>query len=89
MSSGVSLFWSLLMVIFCLLPVPLSSALTRRMPLTSISKVTSIWGTPRGAGGMPVRSNLPSWWLSLVRGRSPSKTWMVTVLCSSEAVEKI
>ena len=29
------------------------------MPLASMSKVTSIWGTPRGAGGMPVSSNLP------------------------------
>ena len=30
------------------------------MPFASISKVTSICGTPRGAGGMPVSSNLPS-----------------------------
>ena len=29
------------------------------MPLASMSKVTSIWGTPRGAGGIPTRSNLP------------------------------
>jgi hypothetical protein len=33
---------------------------TWRMPLASISKVTSICGTPRGAGGMPVKSNLPN-----------------------------
>ncbi len=32
---------------------------TWRIPLASISKVTSICGTPRGAGGMPVKSNLP------------------------------
>merc|ERR1719319_1571246 len=70
MSSGVSLFWSFVMVIFSLLPVPLSSAETWRMPLASISKVTSIWGTPRGAGGMLLRSNLPRRWLSLVMGNS-------------------
>merc|ERR1719192_1913399 len=51
MSSGVGLFWSLVMVIFSLEPVPLSSAETTRIPLASISKVTSICGTPRGAGG--------------------------------------
>ncbi|KNC26342.1 hypothetical protein FF38_01806 [Lucilia cuprina] len=88
-SSGVRRFWSLVMTIFSLLPVPLSSALTWRIPLASISKLTSIWGIPRGAGGMPVRSNLPNKWLSLVMGRSPSKTWMVTVCWLSEAVEKI
>jgi len=38
-----------------LFPVPLSSAVTLRIPLTSISKVTSICGTPRGAGGMLVK----------------------------------
>ena len=42
------------MVIFCSLPVPRSLALTCRMPLASMSKVTSICGTPRGAGGMSV-----------------------------------
>src|SRR5664279_426518 len=46
----------LVMVIFCSLLVPRSLAVTLRMPLASISKVTSICGTPRGAGGM-----LPSW----------------------------
>jgi hypothetical protein len=34
-------------------------ALTFIIPLASISKVTSIYGTPLGAGGIPVRSNLP------------------------------
>ena len=38
------------------LPVPRSLAETLTMPLASMSKVTSIWGTPRGAGAMP-----PSW----------------------------
>ena len=41
------------MVIFCSLPVPRSLAETFMMPLASMSKVTSTWGTPRGAGGMP------------------------------------
>jgi hypothetical protein len=34
------------------------------MPLASMSKVTSICGTPRGAGGMPSRLNWPRGWLS-------------------------
>ena len=42
------------MVIFFSLPVALSFADTLRMPLASMSNVTSICGTPRGAGGMPV-----------------------------------
>ena len=41
-------------------------------PEASISKVTSIWGTPRGAGGMPLSSNFPRWLLSRVMARSPS-----------------
>ncbi len=45
--------------IFCSLPVALSLAETCRMPLASMSKVTSICGMPRGAGGMPVSWNLP------------------------------
>mmetsp|Transcript_11627 Transcript_11627/g.29822 ORF Transcript_11627/g.29822 Transcript_11627/m.29822 type:complete len:349 (+) Transcript_11627:402-1448(+) len=79
---------SLVMVIFSLFPLPLSSALTLKMPFASTSKVTSIWGTPRGAGGIPWRSNLPSGWLSLVMARSPSKTWMETVDCWSWLVVK-
>merc|ERR1711937_539425 len=72
------------------LPPSFSSSLSWFLrPLTSISKVTSIWGTPRGAGGMLLRSNLPRRWLSFVMGRSPSKTWMVTVGWLSAAVEKI
>ena len=66
MSSSDRRPFSAVMVIFSALPVPLSSADTWRMPFASISKVTSIWGTPRGAGGMPVSSNLPSRWLSCV-----------------------
>jgi hypothetical protein len=36
---------------------------------------TRAWGVPRGAGGMPLRSNWPSLWLSLVMARSPSNTF--------------
>ena len=45
------------MVTFCSLPVALSLALTLTMPFASMSNVTSICGTPRGAGGIPTRSN--------------------------------
>ena len=48
------------MVMFCSLPVPLSLAVTFRIPLASMLKVTSICGTPRGAGGMPSRMKRPS-----------------------------
>ena len=50
-------------VIRCSLPVPRSFADTCTIPLASISKVTSICGTPRGAGGSPVSSNIPSFLL--------------------------
>ena len=49
-----------LMVTFCSLPVAMSRAWTLRMPLASMSNATSILGTPRGAGMMPSRLNLPS-----------------------------
>ena len=52
------------MRICCSLLVALSFAVTLTMPLASMSKVTSICGTPRGAGGMPTRSNWPSILLS-------------------------
>jgi alkane 1-monooxygenase len=45
------------MRIDCSLLVALSLAATWTMPLASMSKVTSICGMPRGAGGMPIRSN--------------------------------
>jgi hypothetical protein len=47
-------------VISFLDPDPVSVADTYKIPLASISKVTSIYGTPLGAGGIPVRSNLPN-----------------------------
>jgi len=46
-------------ILFCF-PVPLSTVDTLRIPLASISKVTSIYGTPLGAGGIPSRLNFPS-----------------------------
>merc|ERR1719507_262019 len=75
---------SLVMVILFCLPVDLSAADTFRIPFASMSKVTSIWGTPLGAGGIPVRSNFPRLWLSLVMALSPSYTWMVTAGWLSE-----
>jgi len=51
---------SLVMVILFYFPVPLSTAETFKIPLASISKVTSIYGTPLGAGGIPSKLNLPS-----------------------------
>jgi len=64
-------------------------AVETMIPLASISNVTSIWGTPRGAGGMLVSSNLPRRLLFFARERSPSKTWIKTVGLLSAAVEKI
>jgi hypothetical protein len=55
----------------CFLPVPLSVAVTDRMPFASMSNLTSIWGTPRGAGGMPSRRNVPRDLLSRANSRSP------------------
>ena len=77
------------MVIFCSLLVPLSLALTLTMPLASMSKVTSICGTPRGAGGICSRLNWPSSLLSPAISRSPWKTRIVTAFWLSSAVEKI
>ncbi len=76
-------------VIFCSLPVPRSFADTFRIPDASISNETSIWGIPRGAGGIPTRLNCPRLTLSAAMGRSPWSTWMVTEVWKSAAVEKI
>mmetsp|Transcript_23002 Transcript_23002/g.38864 ORF Transcript_23002/g.38864 Transcript_23002/m.38864 type:complete len:219 (+) Transcript_23002:9049-9705(+) len=76
-------------VICCSLPVPLSLAPTDTIPLASMSKVTSICGMPRGAGGMFSRLKLPRILLSAAISRSPWKTRMVTALWLSSAVEKI
>mmetsp|Transcript_7794 Transcript_7794/g.23863 ORF Transcript_7794/g.23863 Transcript_7794/m.23863 type:complete len:245 (-) Transcript_7794:836-1570(-) len=58
------------------------------MPLASMSKVTSICGEPRGAGGMPTRSNSPSILLSAAISRSPCSTLMPTCDWLSAAVLK-
>merc|ERR1711963_1208510 len=58
-SSFDSLPWSLVIVIFSLLPPAFSTAETFKIPFASMSNVTSICGVPRGAGGIPVRLNCP------------------------------
>mmetsp|Transcript_25135 Transcript_25135/g.74745 ORF Transcript_25135/g.74745 Transcript_25135/m.74745 type:complete len:328 (-) Transcript_25135:109-1092(-) len=58
------------------------------MPLASMSKVTSICGTPRGDGGTPSRRKVPSTLLSLANWRSPCSTTISTEGCESTAVEK-
>ena len=77
------------MRIECSLPVALSCAATFTRPLASISKVTSIWGMPLGAGGIPTKLNWPSNLLSMAISRSPWNTRMVTASWLSSAVEKI
>ena len=64
-------------------------AWTWTMPLASMSKVTSIFGTPRGAGGRPVSSKLPSGWFCDHIGRSPWATLISTDGWLSSAVVKI
>mmetsp|Transcript_7974 Transcript_7974/g.20326 ORF Transcript_7974/g.20326 Transcript_7974/m.20326 type:complete len:350 (+) Transcript_7974:441-1490(+) len=76
------------MEMFCSLPVALSLAETLTRPSALMSKVTSICGTPRGAGGMPVSSKLPRTWLSAAISRSPWRTLMPTWVWLSAAVEK-
>jgi len=51
--------------------VALSLALTCTIPLASISNVTSIYGTPLGAPGIPVKSNYPNILLSITISLSP------------------
>ncbi|CAH7685102.1 hypothetical protein BY996DRAFT_4544354, partial [Phakopsora pachyrhizi] len=58
-------------VILLDLPVVLSAAETLRIPLMSTSNVTSICGTPQGAGGIPHSSNFPRRFLSFVCTCSP------------------
>jgi len=60
------------MVMFYALPLPLSVAVMFIIPLASTSKVTSIYGVPLGAGGIPSKLNLPSMLLSFVSCLSPS-----------------
>ncbi len=74
------------MVIDCSLPVAVSRADTCTMPLASMSKVTSICGTPRGAGGRSTSWNLPSVLLYMAISRSPWSTWISTDGWLSSAV---
>ncbi len=76
-------------VMRCSLLVAISLALTLTMPLTSISKATSIFGMPRGAGGMPSRVKRPRVTLSCAMERSPCSTCISTEVWLSAAVEKI
>jgi hypothetical protein len=59
--------------------VAMSRAETLTMPFESMANVTSIWGTPRGAGGMPTSSKRPSERFSAAISRSPWSTWISTV----------
>ena len=65
-----------------------SRAVTFRIPLASTSNDTSIWGIPRGIGGIPVKLNSPNLLLSLVLALSPSNTCIVTAGWLSLYVEK-
>ena len=67
------------MVMLCTLPVSKSRALTFTMPLASMSKVTSICGTPAHARLMPRSMKLPMSLLSLASSRSPCNTLISTV----------
>mmetsp|Transcript_38558 Transcript_38558/g.53548 ORF Transcript_38558/g.53548 Transcript_38558/m.53548 type:complete len:253 (+) Transcript_38558:684-1442(+) len=53
-----------------------------------MSNVTSICGTPRGAGGIPSKRKFPSDLLSLTNSRSPCSTLISTDDWPSAAVEK-
>ena len=75
-------------VIFASFCVPRSFAVTLIIPLASMSNLTSICGTPLGAGGRSVRLKLPSETLSEAIGRSPCTTCMVTAVWLSAAVVK-
>src|SRR3972149_2111608 len=74
---------------FCWRPVAWSSAVTWTMPFTSISKVTSIWGTPLGGGATSVSMNLPSDVFSWATLASPWSTWTSTLVWLSVTVVKI
>ena len=77
------------MVMRCSLPVPLSIADTFRMPLASMSNVTSICGIPLGAGRIPSRMNLPMLLFSEAMLRSPCTTCTSTLGWLSAAVVKV
>ena len=72
-----------------LFPVAISFADTWTIPFASISNVTSIWGTPLGAAGIPVNWNLPNVLLYAAISLSPCNTWTSTDVWPSAAVENI
>jgi hypothetical protein len=51
--------------------VALSLAVTDKIPFASISKVTSICGTPLAAGAIPSNLKVPKLLLSFANSRSP------------------
>ena len=61
------------------LPVEASEAVTFKIPSTLISKVTSIFASPRLIAGIPVKSKRSNNLLYLARERSPWKIEIVTV----------
>ena len=71
----------------CSRPVSRSLADTCTIPFASISKVTSICGTPAGALLIPLRRKVPRSLLSLANCRSPCKTLISTLVCPLIAVE--
>ena len=76
------------MVRLCSRPVVRSMADTCKMPLASMSKDTCTWGTPRGAGGIPINLNRPRDLLSATISRSPCRTWTSTMVWLFSEVEK-
>ena len=77
------------MVMFCSRPVPRSLAETFTTPLTSMSKVTSIWGLDEKLARMPFSLNLPRLLLSRAKCRSPCRTLISTLVCMGRAVVNI
>ena len=66
----------------------MSLAETRTRPSALISKVTSIWGTPAGAGSMPTSSKTARDLFIEARKPSPWRTWMRTRLWLCSTVVK-
>jgi hypothetical protein len=70
-------------------PVDLSLADTCMIPDASMSNVTSIWGAPHGAIGIPPSSNSPRNLLSTAISLSPWNTLILTLVWLSAAVENV
>ena len=63
-----------------------SRARTRRMPLVSTLKVTSIFTSPRRPARSPCSVSSPRAAFSSKRRDSPWQTWMMTLVCLSDEV---